>query len=95
MVLTGLHDMTVAAAGRPPSPGGCPLVVPRGSLQAAHRLLPRLQVLHHRAFPHEVAPEPRVDAFEEFALRQLLSKVTEENVHGEIATGDPVGKELR
>ena len=30
-----------------------------------------------------------------FSLRQLLSRVTEENLHGEITTGDPAGKEVR
>jgi antitoxin MazE len=29
-----------------------------------------------------------------FTLRQLLSRVTEENLHGEISTGDPSGKEI-
>lgn len=28
------------------------------------------------------------------SLRQLLSRVTETNLHEEIATGDPVGKEI-
>jgi antitoxin MazE len=28
-----------------------------------------------------------------FSLRQLLSRVTEANLHDEIATGDPMGKE--
>lgn len=29
-----------------------------------------------------------------FSLRQLLSKVTEKNLHDEIAIGDPAGKEI-
>ncbi len=28
-----------------------------------------------------------------YSLRQLLSKVTRENLHGEVDTGGPVGKE--
>lgn len=28
------------------------------------------------------------------SLRQLLSRVNEENLHDEIATGDPAGKEI-
>jgi len=30
----------------------------------------------------------------EYSLKELLKKVTEKNIHSEVSTGDPVGREV-